>query len=140
MSESHVIMQSLIASRRKIAVFMVSVVAISVIVGCVMYLVEGPEHGFDSIPISIYWAIVTLTTVGYGDLSPITPLGKFFATSIMILGYGIIAVPTGIITAGIVQHTKSEVLDHVCNNCGNEKHSPTANYCCNCGEKLFDDA
>ena len=98
-----------------------------------MYLVEGKESGFTSIPASIYWTIVTLTTVGYGDISPVTPLGQFIASFVMILGYGIIAVPTGIVTAEIARHTPKQIP---CKNCGSTNYPEKANFCPNCGESL----
>jgi len=100
--EAQVLAESLKDSRRKILVFLFTVLTLVVLLGSLMYLIEGPEHGFTSIPVSVYWAIVTLTTVGYGDISPQTPLGQFFASMIMILGYAIIAVPTGIVSAAFV--------------------------------------
>ena len=98
-----------------------------------MYLVEGKESGFTSIPAGIYWTIVTLTTVGYGDISPITPLGQFIASFVMILGYGIIAVPTGIVTAEIAKRIPKQTP---CTNCGSTKYPENANFCPNCGESL----
>jgi voltage-gated potassium channel len=119
----------------KILIFIYSVVIISFIAGTIMYIVEGPEHGFTSIPRGIYWAIVTLTTVGFGDIHPITPLGQFIATIIMLLGYGIIAVPTGIVTA---EMTKENVRRNtqVCYNCGEDEHRDYAEFCHNCGYSL----
>lgn len=104
--------------------------------GTVMYTIEGPENGFSSIPLSIYWAIVTLTTVGYGDIAPGTVLGQFIASVIMILGYAIIAVPTGIVTVDLAntQHTKESMLK-TCENCGNSS-SKEANYCPACGAEF----
>jgi len=123
-------------SRPKIFVFLFAVVVISIIAGTIMYLVEGEENGFNSIPHSVYWCIVTLTTVGYGDISPATPLGQFIASIIMIMGYGIIAVPTGIVTA---EYTKADAIDtntQNCPNCGEAHHKDNAVYCHNCGELL----
>lgn len=119
----------------KILIFIYSVVIISFIAGTIMYIVEGPEHGFTSIPRGIYWAIVTLTTVGFGDIHPITPLGQFIATIIMLLGYGIIAVPTGIVTA---EMTKENIRSNtqVCYNCGEDDHRDQADFCHNCGYSL----
>ncbi|MGA0368786.1 MAG: ion transporter, partial [Kiritimatiellia bacterium] len=101
--EAQMLADSLKESRRKILVFLFAVLTLVVLLGSLMYLIEGPVHGFTSIPVSVYWAIVTLTTVGYGDISPQTPLGQFFASMIMILGYAIIAVPTGIVSAAFVK-------------------------------------
>ncbi|QGY43885.1 ion transporter [Maribellus comscasis] len=123
------------ASREKISVFIFFVVTIVVIVGTVMYLVEGEPHGFTSIPRSIYWAIVTLTTVGYGDISPQTSLGQFLASVVMILGYAIIAVPTGIVTAEMMKST-SESNTQVCPSCLHDKHDDDAVFCKKCGARL----
>jgi voltage-gated potassium channel len=134
--------ESIVASRGKIIVFMYFVLISCIIIGSVMYVVEGREAGFTSIPISIYWCIVTLTTVGYGDISPSTPLGQFIASFVMILGYGIIAVPTGIITAEIAiknieLKNKSKILH--CFECGSENHLSDAKFCQNCGHTLNED-
>ncbi len=124
-------------SLRKISIFMLMVLMLVVIMGSIMYLIEKGEHGFSSIPDSIYWAIVTITTVGYGDISPATPLGKFVASFIMLMGYGIIAVPTGIITTEMALAVRSRVQKHeVCQKCGMEGHDLDAKYCKNCGELL----
>ena len=123
-------------SRRKILVFLLTVMIVVVIVGSLMYVIEGEEHGFTNIPHSIYWAIVTLTTVGYGDISPQTPLGQALASLIMILGYGVIAVPTGIVTVEYAGIKKEEVSTQVCPSCSAEGHDPDAVYCKYCGEKL----
>jgi voltage-gated potassium channel len=134
-SESNSLWQAVMASRRKISVFLFAVFLITIIAGTLMYLIEGHDNGFTSIPISIYWSIVTLTTVGYGDISPATPLGQIFASIIMILGYGIIAVPTGIVTVemGKIQ-TKS--TDSACENCGSVGHKANAAFCYSCGEAM----
>lgn len=121
-------------SRQKISVFIIFVLLVAVIIGTVIYLIEGEKHGFTSIPKSIYWAIVTLTTVGYGDLSPSTGLGQFFATIIMILGYAIIAVPTGIVTAALI--TKTHTNTQICSNCFYDKHDDDALHCKRCGTRL----
>lgn len=123
------------ASRTKITVFVFFVFIISILLGAVMYVVESEEGGFTSIPTSIYWCIVTLTTVGYGDIAPITPLGKFIASFIMILGYGIIAVPTGIVTAEIAG-SKKKLFAPNCPNCKSQPLSDSAKFCHNCGTKL----
>jgi voltage-gated potassium channel len=132
--------KALFASRGKIIVFIYFILVNSVIIGSLMYVIEGKESGFTSIPTSIYWCIVTLTTVGYGDISPITPLGQFLASIVMIMGYGIIAVPTGIVTAelakgGLDKMSKTVVI---CKSCGSERHAIDAKFCDNCGEKLYD--
>lgn len=123
-------------SRIKIFVFLFSVMVICIILGTLMYMIEGPESGFTSIPISIYWTIVTLTTVGFGDITPVTPLGQLVSIVIMILGYGIIAVPTGLVTAQLVQEHKVNLNTQVCHNCSAMKHNDEAHYCYNCGYHL----
>lgn len=134
--------EAMIESRGKIVVFIYFVLISTVFIGSIMYVVEGPESGFTSIPISIYWTIVTLTTVGYGDISPITPLGQFIASFVMILGYGIIAVPTGIVSAEYVsannkiQNEKLGNKRNPCPSCGSEDHRNDAEFCFNCGTKL----
>ena len=124
------------ASARKIIIFLGAVLTIVVILGALIYLIEGQEHGFTSIPESIYWAIVTMTTVGYGDIAPQTPLGKFLAAAIMILGYGIIAVPTGIVTVEIASATRGQISTQACPQCGSEGHDPDAIFCKYCGAQL----
>ncbi len=135
--ESNKLVKALKDSRPKILVFLFAVLILCVIMGTVMYLVEGPEHGFTSIPVAVYWCIVTLTTVGFGDIHPVTPLGQFIASVIMITGYGIIAVPTGIVSA---EYSKGEkevpVNTQVCPYCNESKHLDKAEYCHNCGNKL----
>ena len=130
--------QAINASRGKIVVFIYFVLIITIIIGSLMYIVEGKESGFTSIPASIYWTIVTLTTVGYGDISPVTPLGQFIASFVMILGYGIIAVPTGIVTAEIAKNSqKPTTSSHTpCEGCGAEDYPTDANYCPRCGHKF----
>ena len=135
LGEARVLSSALRSSRIKITVFMVVVMCVVFIMGTMMYVVEGADNGFKSIPISIYWAIVTLTTVGYGDISPQTPVGQIIASIIMIIGYAIIAVPTGIVTSEITK-ANLEGNKRKCGNCGTEGHSPEASYCNNCGEKL----
>ncbi len=134
---SNLIMISLRNSRAKIFVFLFTVIILSVILGTIMYLVEGPANGFTSIPISIYWTIVTLTTVGYGDITPVTPLGQFISIFVMIIGYGIIAVPTGIITAEMaIRSSIVEINTRNCHNCNATKHKDSAHYCYKCGDPL----
>lgn len=123
-------------SRVKIAVFLFGVVIICIIMGTLMYIIEGPESGFTNIPISIYWTIVTLTTVGFGDITPVTPLGQFISALIMILGYGIIAVPTGLVTAQFMQEGKANTNTQVCRTCNADYHRDDAKYCYNCGNVL----
>ena len=132
------LLNSLKASRGKITVFLYFVLISTIIIGSIMYVVEGEENGFTSIPMSIYWTIVTLTTVGYGDISPGTPLGQFIASLVMILGYGIIAVPTGIVTAEFTRTNanKTEPEKNSCENCGVTNHNPKAKFCYHCGNPL----
>ncbi|WP_338730855.1 ion transporter [Mangrovimonas cancribranchiae] len=141
------------ASRAKISVFLFAVLIASVIFGTIMYLIEGAESGFTNIPKSVYWCIVTLTTVGFGDIAPVTPLGQFIAACIMIMGYGIIAVPTGIVSAEYTKQTndnnkapyipahpvESDVNSQSCHNCLSENHKDGAKYCYKCGHKLHYD-
>jgi voltage-gated potassium channel len=134
-TEAKVITTALKASRRKISVFLLAVFSIVTVAGTLMYVVEGEAHGFVDIPTSIYWAIVTLTTVGYGDLSPKTFFGKALASFIMIMGYAIIAVPTGIVTAEFARGGKS-ASTHVCPECHAEGHDVDAVYCKFCGTEL----
>lgn len=137
MSELRFLSTAVISSLRKISIFILFVLTIVVILGSIIYLVEGPEHGFTSIPQSIYWAIVTITTVGYGDIAPGTPLGKVIASFIMLLGYGIIAVPTGIVTTEMALATrKREQGNSACPSCGKEGHDRDAKYCKYCGSVL----
>ncbi len=137
LQEARVLGEALIASRRKIIVFLSTVVTLVVIFGSFIYLIEGEENGFTSIPVSIYWAIVTMTTVGYGDISPKTPLGQALASFIMILGYSIIAVPTGIVTAELTSVRPKKIEEpRVCPDCLAEGHDADARHCKYCGETL----
>lgn len=138
-SEAEVLLRGLKSSRYKITVFIASIFVYVVIFGTVLYVVEGPEHGFTSIPLSIYWAVVTMTTVGYGDIVPVTAAGKFISAIVMILGYSIIAVPTGIISVEIaraVREGASELNTRSCPSCTKEGHDPDASYCKFCGNQL----
>ena len=135
LSEAQLLLTALRASRRKITVFLGAIVTIVVILGALMYVIEGEEHGFTSIPISMYWAVVTMTTVGYGDLAPRTPLGQLLAALQMILGYGIIAVPTGIVSVELA-HASRAVSRQACPACGAEGHEVDARYCKYCGGRL----
>ena len=135
-NEARIITTALRASRRKISVFLFAVLVIVIIIGSVMYVVEGTENGFVDIPTGIYWAIVTLTTVGYGDISPQTALGKVVASIVMIIGYAIIAVPTGIVTAELAQAAKLQVSTQACPSCGLEGHDHDAKYCKYCSAQL----
>ena len=134
--EARLLGQALRASRRKIAVFLFTVLTMVIIFGSLMYLIEDPSSGFTSIPRSIYWAIVTLTTVGYGDISPQTPIGQAVAALIMITGYGIIAVPTGIVTVELSQAHKRTITTQACPQCSHEGHDGDARFCKYCGGKL----
>lgn len=137
MQDADVLISALRESRRKILLFVDAVLLLVLIMGTLMYLVEGPENGFTSIPRGIYWAIVTVTTVGYGDISPHTGLGQAIASLMMLMGYGIIAVPTGIITAGIQQAAKNKPLTtQACPDCMGEGHDTDARFCKFCGGKL----
>lgn len=125
------------ASIRKISIFMLAVISLIIILGSVMYLVEGRQNGFSSIPDSIYWAVVTVTTVGYGDIAPVTPLGKFIASIMMLIGYGIIAVPTGIITSAFTMKSMQDAHgSETCPACGREGHDQNARHCKWCGARL----
>ena len=145
LGEANKLSKALNDSKAKILVFLFFVLIISIIAGTVMYLVEGEESGFVSIPISVYWCIVTLTTVGFGDIAPVTPLGQLIAAFIMIMGYGIIAVPTGIVSAEYAKTTKKlkpddenyvHVNSQACRECGADKHRDDADFCHRCGTHL----
>ncbi len=138
-NEGGVVVNALRASRAKIFVFLSFVLLVSVVIGAMLYMVEGGHNpAFSSMPKGIYWAIVTLTTVGYGDITPVTPLGQFLAAAVMILGYGIIAVPTGIVTAEISSRVMNlkEFKFQRCPSCGTSEHYRTARYCHHCGHLL----
>ena len=134
-AEAEMIVAALKASGRKIAVFLFAVLSIVIVVGSLIYLIEGEDSGFTSIPQSVYWAIVTLTTVGYGDLSPITPLGQALAAAIMILGYGLIAVPTGLVSMEI-SLALSRHQKRTCPECGTSESDPDARFCRRCSAGL----
>lgn len=138
LTEAHTLRMSLAASRAKITVFLTFVVIIVVIVGALMYLIEGPENGFRSIPQGIYWAIVTVTTVGYGDISPQTALGQALASLVMVLGYSILVIPGGIISAewAAAAARKAKQTTQVCLDCSLEGHDTDAVYCKRCGGRL----
>ncbi|MCF7560209.1 ion transporter [Sabulilitoribacter multivorans] len=141
MGESTNFVIALKESRAKIAVFLSFVVILCIILGTLMYLIEAPDAGFTSIPRSVYWAIVTLTTVGYGDIAPQTPIGQLIASAIMILGYGIIAIPTGIVSAEMAKTKKKDPPTSVksCKNCLYDDHAHNAEFCSKCGSKLDDE-
>ena len=138
LNQSSHIKDSLKASANKIIVFVYFILVMSIILGTIMYMIEKPHNGFTNIPNSIYWCIVTMTTVGYGDISPITPTGKAIASFIMIMGYGIIAVPTGIVTAELAKNRRSKNVKNNCPRCKTFIYNEYANYCYNCGEKFID--
>ncbi|HEY5681643.1 MAG TPA: ion transporter [Pseudomonadales bacterium] len=136
--EAELLTQALRASRRKIIVFISSVAALVIIFGSMMYLIEGEANGFTSIPRSIYWAVITMTTVGYGDITPQTPLGQAVASLVMIMGYGIIAVPTGIVTLELSEASRRAMNTRTCPGCSAEGHTGEATYCWHCGHHLFE--
>ena len=138
--ESNFLIRSLKASRAKIGVFLFTVFILSIIFGTIMYLIEGEENGFTSIPESVYWTIVTLTTVGYGDIAPGTTIGRFIASIIMIMGYGIIAVPTGIVSAEMAQkRRRPDTNTQSCSSCAESSHKDNAKFCHSCGNILNDE-
>ncbi|MCL1124339.1 ion transporter [Shewanella surugensis] len=138
LSEGNVLLQALTQSSRKVIMFFFSVSLIVVVLGSVMYAVEGPYNGFTSIPKSIYWTIVTITTVGYGDITPVTELGQGIAALTMLIGYSIIAIPTGIITAEISQEMRRNRDLRRCSNCLKLGHETDAGFCNQCGNELQD--
>ncbi|MDB3856268.1 ion transporter [Halieaceae bacterium] len=136
LGEANILLRSLWQSRRKIIVFFFILQVLAIIYGCLMYVVEGPHHGFTNIPQSIYWAIVTITTVGYGDITPHTTLGQVLATFVMVTGYSIIAVPTGIFTAELAIEINRNRDNRRCANCNHSGHDGNAQYCKHCGTNL----
>ncbi|RKH42090.1 ion transporter [Corallococcus sicarius] len=136
LGQAEVLMTALRASRPKIIVFLGTVLSIDVIMGAVMYMVEGEANGFDSIPRSMYWAIVTMTTVGFGDITPKTVMGQFLASILMVMGYGIIAVPTGIVSVELAAATRQRPDTQACPGCGVQGHDLDARYCKQCGTAL----
>ncbi len=136
LTEANTLVRSMYHARRKILIFFLSVLVLATIFGALMFLVEGPENGFTSIPTSIYWTIVTITTVGYGDITPQSPLGQFVAALAMLLGYSILAVPTGIFTAELAQEIQRERMNVLCPNCATAGHDSDASYCRSCGSHL----
>ncbi|UTW46338.1 ion transporter [bacterium SCSIO 12696] len=135
-SEANVLLRSVYQSRRKIFIFFSAVLVACTVFGTLMFLVEGPENGFTSIPKSIYWTIVTITTVGYGDIVPITAFGKIIASMAMLTGYSIIAIPTGILTAELATEIQRERIGRACRNCDKSGHDRDAVHCKFCGAKL----
>ncbi|WP_242084571.1 ion transporter [Aestuariivivens sediminis] len=153
---SHTLMNAIKASRAKISVFLFAVLIVAIILGTIMYLIEGEANGFTNIPKGVYWCIVTLTTVGFGDIAPQTPLGQFIASLVMILGYGIIAVPTGIVSAEYTSQSRTRketepenelnkaqesipLNSQCCSNCLSESHRDDAEFCFKCGARLHHD-
>jgi len=136
LSEMNILMRAMMQSRRKIFIFFSSVLVLSAIFGFLMFMVEGPENGFSSIPKSIYWTIVTITTVGYGDITPQTPLGQVIAAVAMLTGYSIIAVPTGILTAELSQEMFKEKKANVCKACQRGGHDVDSSFCKFCGAEI----
>jgi voltage-gated potassium channel len=139
LSQANFLLVALRGSKQKIVVFLLSVSTLVIVYGTLMYVIEGPQNGFTSIPKSIYWAVVTLTTVGFGDIVPNTPLGQALATLVMITGYSIIAVPTGIFTAELANAMRNDGhhMEHPCPNCAKAEHDNAAAYCNRCGHTLF---
>jgi voltage-gated potassium channel len=135
--ESNFLLIALRSSFRKIFIFMVFILILVLLLGSIMYVVEGGDNGFYSIPLSMYWAVITLTTVGYGDIVPVTDLGKFIATFIMLLGYSIIAIPTGIVSAQITRNRIENSNSLICQNCIDSEHNADAKFCKNCGSELL---
>jgi voltage-gated potassium channel len=139
-SEAGVLLGALLRSRRKILVFLYVILTIVTIFGAIMYLVEGPDNGFTSIPVAMYWAIVTVSTVGFGDLVPMTPLGRFITSLLVLIGYSIIAVPTGIYTAELARTMRPQRRNVRCQECGLIDHEADAWHCRKCGRTLPDHA
>ncbi|NNF70369.1 MAG: two pore domain potassium channel family protein, partial [Acidimicrobiia bacterium] len=133
-SEADFLVRAIGASARKIVVFLIVVVLINVIAGSTMYLIEGPENGYDSMFSGVYWSIVTMSTVGFGDIAPETPLGQVLAAMLMITGYSVIAVPTGIVSAEVA--TAGRPRSESCRNCGSAAHAARARFCDACGFAL----
>ncbi len=136
MQQAGFLASALRTSQQKIIVFFLSLVLLVTIFGAIIYVVEGAENGFTSIPVSIYWAVVTVTTTGYGDMSPKTPIGQAIASMVMIAGYAIIAVPTGIFTAELARNMRPQLNPIACPNCGKFGHAVNAEFCDRCGHAL----
>lgn len=133
---SGVLLDTLIRSWRKILVFLMAMLTIVTIFGALLFVIEGPQHGFTSIPISMYWALVSVSTVGYGDISPVTPLGRLVASVLILIGYGIIAVPTGIYSAELMSRLKNQADGRACGKCSTTGHDADAHFCRTCGAAL----
>ena len=137
LKQANYLLAALRGSKQKIIVFLVTVSTLVIVFGTLMYVIEGPQHGFTSIPKGIYWAIVTLTTVGFGDIVPKTPVGQILSSLVMITGYSIIAVPTGIFTAELANAMRGDQLQHDCPVCAKNSHEGSAAFCSRCGNALF---
>lgn len=138
LNQAYYLLNALRGSQQKIVVFLLSVSTLVIVFGALMYVIEGPSHGFTSIPVGIYWAVVTLTTVGFGDITPKTPLGQGIAALVMIIGYSIIAVPTGIFTAELTSAMRQDNgLRHDCPQCAKPTHESSAAFCSRCGNPLY---
>jgi voltage-gated potassium channel len=137
-ADYQVMLEALVASRRKILVFLSAVVMVALILGTLLYVVEGPEHGFTDIPTAMYWAVTTITTVGFGDITPKTDIGRLIASVIMLIGWGTLAVPTGIVTAEMTvrRHARTLLVQRACAQCGAEGYGPEAHFCQQCGAQL----
>jgi voltage-gated potassium channel len=137
-AEYQVMGEALLASRRKIMVFLTAVMMVALILGTLLYVVEGPEHGFNDIPTAVYWAITTITTVGFGDITPKTDIGRFISSVMMLIGWGTLAVPTGIVTAEMTvrRHARPLLQSRSCDACGAVGYGPEANFCQHCGAGL----
>ncbi|MAS41339.1 MAG: ion transporter [Porticoccaceae bacterium] len=138
-SESGLMVDALLRSRRKILVFVIFMLTLVTVFGALMYLIEGPDNGFTSIPMSMYWAIVTVATVGFGDIAPVTPAGRLVTSMLVLIGYGIIAVPTGIYTAELMNTLRASIDHRECRRCGLLGHLSDARYCRRCGERFSED-
>jgi voltage-gated potassium channel len=137
LKQANFLLSALHGSKQKIIVFLATVSTLVIVFGTLMYVIEGPENGYTSIPVGIYWAIVTLTTVGFGDIVPKTPVGQMLASLLMITGYSIIAVPTGIFTAELANAMRGTQLEHKCPVCKKDSHETEASFCARCGSALF---
>jgi voltage-gated potassium channel len=137
LKQANYLLAALRGSKQKIIVFLLTVSTLVTVFGTLMYVIEGPDHGFTSIPKGIYWAIVTLTTVGFGDIVPKTPVGQILSSLVMITGYSIIAVPTGIFTAELANAMRGDQLQHDCPVCAKNSHEQSAAFCSRCGNALF---
>lgn len=137
-SEGRHMMSALLRSWRKILVFLLAMLGLVTVFGAVMYVVEGPEHGFTSIPAGMYWAIVTVSTLGYGDITPQTVPGRMIASALILIGYGILAVPTGIYTSALIEQGRRRMVTRQCGRCGEPEHLDDARYCRRCGERFGD--